>query len=407
MCGQCHNVENRCDSCHFRHRFSPSEARDPMACATCHMGPDHPHIEMYQHSKHGSRFEVYGDTETVPVCVDCHMPYNDQMLGKRKGADGTTYTDHNLATGIAYGPVGDGTTRNGLTMDLETGRVRFIARDSDAEYEELWLERNDGMVYDASLGGSVVFNGLYELSVADVSGNGKQDYVVHQPEDSEETLLANRQFMAEQVCAQCHTRNLAQEQLLIADLIHENTRNTLLEAFDIVKALAMTGVGSLTTDHRPGNPETGTTGTYGANMKIRNLTAVEKMYFTAMKYENVKTWKGAYHQNPDYTHWYGWSALVMTLGEIADEATDKVLQHLWVRGQDYPGATGDVFDDGLYQGVIFDTASMTNLYDKFPGPSDENASEFIDVDMDGIPEFVPVEGSPGTFTHDSTEVTFH
>ena len=28
MCGQCHSVENRCDSCHFRHRFSPAEARD-------------------------------------------------------------------------------------------------------------------------------------------------------------------------------------------------------------------------------------------------------------------------------------------------------------------------------------------------------------------------------------------
>ncbi|GAG52754.1 unnamed protein product, partial [marine sediment metagenome] len=88
MCGQCHNVENRCDSCHFRHRFSPEEARNPMSCATCHMGPDHPQIEMYQHSKHGSRFDVYGDLETVPVCVDCHMPYNSQMLGQKTDQDG-------------------------------------------------------------------------------------------------------------------------------------------------------------------------------------------------------------------------------------------------------------------------------------------------------------------------------
>lgn len=407
MCGQCHSVENRCDSCHFRHRFSPSEARDPMACATCHMGPDHPQIEMYQHSKHGARLAVYGDTETVPVCVDCHMPHNDQMLGKKTAADGTTYTDHNLAMGIAYGPVGGGTTRKGQTMDPDTFRVKFVSRDGDAAHDELWLERNDGKIYDAPSGGNMVFGDLYELGIADASGNGKQDYVVDQPADSEETLLANRQFMTEQVCAQCHTRNFAQEQLLIADLIHENTRSTLLEALDILKALAMTGIGSLTADDRPGNPETGTTGTYGANMKIRNLTAIEKMYFTAMKYENVKTWKGAYHQNPDYTHWYGWSALVMTLGEIGDEATDKVLQYLWISGEDYPGTTGNVFDDGLYQGVIFDTAGMTNLYDKFPGPGDENASESIDVDMNGVPEFLPVEGSPGTFTRDGAEVTFH
>ena len=88
-----------------------------MACATCHMGPDHPHIEMYQHSKHGARFEVYGDTQTVPTCVDCHLPYNTQMLGKKVAEDGTEYTDHNLAMGIAYGPIGGGTTRTGLLLE--------------------------------------------------------------------------------------------------------------------------------------------------------------------------------------------------------------------------------------------------------------------------------------------------
>jgi hypothetical protein len=371
------------------------------------MGPDHPQIEMYQHSKHGARYDTYGDTETVPVCVDCHMPYNSQMLGKKVAENGTEYTDHNLSVGIAYGPVGGGTTRNGHVMDPTTGRVKFVARDGDATHAELWLQRSDGKFYDAPSGGSVVFENLLEVGLADASGNGKQDYVVAQPADSPEVLAQNRRFMQNQVCGQCHSENFAQEQLLIADLIHENTRNTLLEAFDIVKALAVTGMGLFEIGDRPGNPETGTTGTYGPNMKIRNLSAIEKMYFTAMKYDNVKTWKGAYHQNPDYTHWYGWSALVMQLGEIADEATDKVLQDLWIRGEDYPGATGNVFDDGLYQGVIFDTASMDNLYDKFPGPGDDGDADPIDMDMDGTPEFVPVDGSPGTFTHNGSEVTFH
>ena len=141
-------------------------------------------------------------------------------------------------------------------------------------------------------------------------------------------------------------------------------------------------------------------------MKIRNLNAIEKMYFTAMKYENVKTWKGAYHQNPDYTHWYGWSALVMTLGEIGDEATDNVLQRMWMMGMDYPGG-GNMITDLLYQGVIYATASMTNLYDKYPGPNDPGATDPIDVDMDGTPEFLPVDGRPGTFTFEGVEVTFH
>ena len=57
---------------------------------------------------------------------------------------------------------------------------------------------------------------------------------------------------------------------------------------------------------------------------------------------------------------------------------------LWVRGEAYPGATGDVFADGLYQGVVYETGSLTNLYDKYPGPGDDNADQPIDVDMDAI-----------------------
>ena len=413
MCGQCHTVENRCDSCHFRHRFSPDEARDPMACATCHMGPDHPQIEMYQHSKHGSRFAVYGDTASVPVCVDCHMPFSTQMLGKKTaevvGPDGLTeYTDHNLAMGIAYGPVGGGTTRKGHAMEGATNRVKFNARDGDALYPDgVWLERADGQLYDAADGGTSVFSDLAAMSFADESGNGKQDYAVAQVADDADKLLAERAFMRDQVCGQCHTRNFADEQLLVADLIHERTKQLQLEAFDAVRAMAIVSTLHVNPSQRPGNPETGTTGLYGANMVLRNLDAIETIYFQLMKYSNVKTWKGAYHQNPDYTHWYGWQELQMHMDDIFSEATDLVLTSMWMSDLPYPGATGDLVEDSLFQGVIFESGSMSNLYDKYPGPSDLGATDPIDVDMDGTPEFIPVEGSPGTFTVDGVEVTFH
>ncbi len=408
MCGQCHNVENRCDSCHFRHRFSRAEARSPEACATCHMGPDHPHIEMYEHSKHGSRYAAYGDTESVPVCVDCHMPFNSQMLGKKTAEDGTVYTDHDLAMGIAYGPVGGGTTRKGFLMEGASNRVKFSARDDDAEYPDgLWLERADGKLYDAADSGNDVFDNLADMGFADASENGKQDYAVAQPADPPEKLLEEREFMQTRVCARCHTDNFADEQLLIADLIHENTKSIQMEAFDIVRALAIVDGNPIDVDDRPGNLETGTTGLYGANMVLRNLNNIETIYFRAMKYSNVKTWKGAYHQNPDYTHWYGWSELLMNLDDIADEGTDNILLRMWMNGGTYLGESGDLVADRLYQGVLFSPGSMTNLYDKFPGPGDPEAGEPIDVDMDGVPEFIPVGGSPGTFTYDGGEITFH
>ena len=77
-----------CTSCHTRHRFSVMEARKPGACGQCHLGPDHPQIEIYTESKHGDIYTAYGDeynwnaapgtwTPGVdfrgPTCASCHM----------------------------------------------------------------------------------------------------------------------------------------------------------------------------------------------------------------------------------------------------------------------------------------------------------------------------------------------
>ena len=77
-----------CTSCHTRHRFSVGEARKPEACDQCHLGPDHPQIEIYEESKHGTIYHAYqdeynfdaaGGTWTpgvdyrAPTCAGCHM----------------------------------------------------------------------------------------------------------------------------------------------------------------------------------------------------------------------------------------------------------------------------------------------------------------------------------------------
>ena len=77
-----------CTACHSRHRFSVAEARKPFACAECHLGPDHPNIEIFEASKHGHVFNTRDDDEwnwdaapgawevgdfRGPVCATCHM----------------------------------------------------------------------------------------------------------------------------------------------------------------------------------------------------------------------------------------------------------------------------------------------------------------------------------------------
>lgn len=77
-----------CSSCHTRHKFSLAEARKPEACGQCHLGPDHPQVEIYDESKHGAIYHAEGSTWNwnaapgtwtpgvdyrAPTCSVCHM----------------------------------------------------------------------------------------------------------------------------------------------------------------------------------------------------------------------------------------------------------------------------------------------------------------------------------------------
>jgi len=76
-----------CSACHTRHNFSVAQARQPDNCGKCHMGPDHPQIEIYNESKHGiayhanvdkmnlasSKWVVGEDYNAAPTCATCHM----------------------------------------------------------------------------------------------------------------------------------------------------------------------------------------------------------------------------------------------------------------------------------------------------------------------------------------------
>ncbi len=74
-----------CSACHTRHKFDKAEARKPETCGQCHLGPDHPQIEIYQESKHGNIYyslenhsfldeeELTPENTPVPTCAVCHM----------------------------------------------------------------------------------------------------------------------------------------------------------------------------------------------------------------------------------------------------------------------------------------------------------------------------------------------
>ncbi len=85
-----------CTACHSRHDFSPRRARQPENCGKCHMGPDHPQIEIYNESKHGIAYRdqkdlmnldakswILGkDYTAAPTCASCHMSGNIRNGGE-------------------------------------------------------------------------------------------------------------------------------------------------------------------------------------------------------------------------------------------------------------------------------------------------------------------------------------
>ncbi len=76
-----------CSACHTRHRFSVGQARRPDACGKCHIGPDHPQLEVYNESKHGILYQAFRDKlnidrvewivgvdyQDTATCATCHI----------------------------------------------------------------------------------------------------------------------------------------------------------------------------------------------------------------------------------------------------------------------------------------------------------------------------------------------
>jgi len=122
-----------CVVCHTRHRFDIAEARKPAACASCHLGPDHPDIEIFNNSKHGHIFAAEGHKYNyqsgpdawepgdyrAPTCAVCHM-----------SGIGDLTTTHNVSSRLYWNlwaeeskPRNSPDPTNPLTGDAERGRA--------------------------------------------------------------------------------------------------------------------------------------------------------------------------------------------------------------------------------------------------------------------------------------------
>jgi hydroxylamine dehydrogenase len=264
--GQQYGVAS-CDACHTRHLFSLEEARQPQACQTCHMGFDHPQWEMYSSSKHGVRYllkqnGILPETTSAPTCQTCHMQEGN----------------HEVRT--AWG---------------------FLAVRLPLPEDEQW--KNDQITI------------LQALGVLDPDGNPTALLDVIKAADvarlTQEDWDRERNKMLE-TCNTCHSGNFAKLELEKGDNMIREADHLMAEAILIVAGLYKDGIIP--------KPES-----YAYNFPMLLTfhdapTVVEQKLFVMFLEHRMRTFQGTFHANPDYALWYGWSEMVLDLGEIKELA---------------------------------------------------------------------------------------
>jgi len=293
-CGGCHNMgvkseaqkqdqlkkgyryqNNSCDECHTRHSFSKKEAQNPRACEQCHMGYDHPQWEMWSSAKHGSRYltKEVGDLPegaVAPKCQTCHLPDGTHenrtawgFLGVRLPlpedpqwkADRVTILK---ALGVLNPETGEPTAR------LEVVKAADLVRLT----EEAWQTERDKMLM---------------------------------------------------ICAGCHSKTYAKNQLDMGDSMIQKTDRLIADAIEIVAGLYRDGIIKKPEDYSFAYPDllyfmrTG-----GSSMD--NLSYIDQVLFQMYMKYRMRTYQGFFHMNPDYAYWYGWAMMVKDLGEIKELA---------------------------------------------------------------------------------------
>ncbi len=257
-----------CDACHTRHTFSVIEARQPQACQTCHMGFDHPQWEMYSSSKHGVRYllkqnGILPERTAAPTCQTCHMQ------------DG----NHEVRTAWGF-----------LAVRTD-GLARY-----PGESDQWWADR---------------VTILQALGVLDPDGNPTDRLDMVAGADvarlSKEAFDVEREKML-QTCNQCHSINFARAELEKDD--------DLIEAGDALLAQAIRVIVEL---YRDGILEKPNNYTYDFPDLLTFSdapTPIEHTLFNMHLKHRMRLFQGAFHANPDYALWYGWSEMVQDVTEI-------------------------------------------------------------------------------------------
>jgi hypothetical protein len=258
-----------CDACHTRHAFSVQEAKQPQACQTCHMGFDHAQWEMYSASKHGVRYllkqnKTLPETVSAPTCQTCHMENGH----------------HGVNTGWGF-----------LAVRLPMPDDKEWAADRATILQALGVLDPEGKPTAR----------LEVVKAAKVARLTQEEW------------QAARDKMVK-ICNQCHSANYAKAELAKGDQLIKAADHVMAEAIRIVAGLYQDGLLKKPASYAYKFPDL---------LTFHDApTVIEQKLFVMHLEHRMRTFQGSFHNNPDYTLWYGWSELQRDLTEIKERAAE-------------------------------------------------------------------------------------
>jgi hydroxylamine dehydrogenase len=286
-----------CITCHKNHETAKPKksAVEPKVCAQCHSGK-YDQFQMGRHSVSWDQLKDHPQYQALPdplrkaFCERCHNIQN-----KCNGC----HTSHAFNPEEAREPEACKKCHTGLA----------------GPHDEMYASSLHGTIYATNKNTTraptcvschmykgthnVTFGIVYDSWGNAVDRSGKS----LSKEEQEET----RKEMIKGVCFQCHIKSLTLERFELADQVKQRAKGLLEEAEKVIRDLEQEGIlpkGIV----------------LGKGQLYQGTSRIEAIYYRMSQFQNVYTWKGAYHFSADFAHWYGWAHLQMSLIEIKEEA---------------------------------------------------------------------------------------
>jgi len=330
-----------CDKCHaadagdkdsFSHNgFLITKTVSPRDCSKCHPGQ----VSQFSAGKHSlgwKKMEVAARYKAIPndmmrasMCEGCHSVgkvYADGSAGKCDSC----HTRHVFSKEEARQPEACETCHMGLDHEqIEYYRTSKHGVISDIDRNTTRVPtcvtcHVDGGTHDVSQGITIgtVSQGAF-ISDKNSGDNYVTDqYGIVQRSITQEDFNAGRAKMLS-ICSRCHSTSFATDVLARADEIKMQSDAKAGEAIKIIKDLERDGLLDPMPENRPPNPVTGNKLPLTGQQTYSDTSRIEAEFFELYKYALIHSWKGAYHMNPDYAHWYGWAQLNLQMEKIKGE----------------------------------------------------------------------------------------